>query len=232
MSQTENAQRGVLRAILSLHSAGIFTALLADLYESVEPVYVVLNSPIEEPLFGAPVEARPSPIGSYIQASRGRDRRREEFETALRRWAARFRLTCDLTESGECLPWALEFGRALCRGEQIDTSPSRVPGRMRPPGGWVQLDDPDPEKETFLAWLDRIKPALRVHYSAERKRQRTRPFPDPAKRNPDHYRWFVLQVCGGRSLSEIADMLRISLQEDAVRKGIKSVRMMLGVNRK
>jgi hypothetical protein len=77
-----------------------------------------------------------------------------------------------------------------------------------------------------------MKPTLKDHYSAVRQRQRPRAYPDPSKRKPDHYKWFVLSVCAGLNPGEIANKLSLPVQEDAVRKGIKSVRDTLGLSRK
>ena len=224
MAQTEAAERGVIRAIQSLHADGTFTTLLKDLDESVLPKFVALDLPIvEEPVFNVPPEP-PVKIGPYDRFSRDRRQRHSEFESALQQWARRFRLTRDLTETGEGLPWILQFGRALCEGTGFTLAAEPRTVKMAPPGGWVHLDAPNPAKENRSDWLSRNRGALREHYSAVRKRQRAKPYPNQTKRNPDHYRWFVLHVCGGLKPGHIADKLGLlNVQEDAVRKGIKSV---------
>jgi hypothetical protein len=58
MVETEAAQRGVLQAILSLHSDGTFTALLEDFYKSVLPKYFALDLP-KEPVFNEPLSHPP-----------------------------------------------------------------------------------------------------------------------------------------------------------------------------
>jgi hypothetical protein len=232
MVEPEAAQRGVLQAILELHERGIFTRLLDDFYSSILPKYFALNSPVfEEPVFGEQPE--PVPIGSYARSSRDRRQRQTEYEDALQLWARRFRLTRDETETGECLPWILDFGQARCEGRLIEVElKSRTGTRMPPPGGWVRLDEPNTSKENPSDWISRNTPALREHFRKVHERQRSRSYPNPAKRKPDHYKWFVLRVCGGLKFQEIADAIGWSVGEDAVRNGVNTVRAALGVDRK
>ena len=229
MTTAEKAQRGVIEAILGLNQEGIFRAVLDHLLDCVYPMYLVLNSPIlEEPTFGPP----PDPP-RYAPHRAIRFQQHEDFENALRKWAQRFRLTRDLTETGECLPWALDFGRALCSGKSVVlSSEPHIGQEMPPPGGWLRVGEPNTLTETRGVWLHRIKTELKEHYAAAHKRQRARPYADPAKRKPVHYRWFVLAVCGDCTPGNVAKTLNVELQDDAVRKGIRSVSKMLGVNRK
>jgi hypothetical protein len=233
----EAAQRGVLEAILSLYDDGILTAVLDEFYRSVLPAHFALLMPVPE---DSPLNESPDipSLGSYTRSSRIRERQNREFEAALGAWACKFRLTGDLTETGECLPWVLEFGRRACQGRQFSippVSPSRgsstTPIKGPPPWGW-QPSNPDTDREGVAAWLDRIRPELKERYYARRREQRSRAYPDPEKRNPNHYRWFVLHVCGGMRPGQIAEALALNAQEDAVRKGIKSVHRALGLNRK
>ena len=220
MVEAEAAQRGVLQAILSLHTDGTFTAVLDEFYRSVVPKYFALDLPIvEPPVFNEPPE--PPTMGSYDRFSRDRRQRHQEYEDALQAWAQRFRLTRDMKETGECLPWILDFGRALCKGPPFTVvSDSQKRGKMPPPGDWVHMEQPNPRKENFSDWLRRNRSALKEPYSTVRERQRPPAYPDPAKRKPEHYRWFVLNVCGGLKRGEIVKMLNLPVQEDAIRKGI------------
>jgi len=154
MAQAENAQRGVIEAILGLDQEGIFHAVLDHLLDCVYPRCLVLNSPIlEEPAFGPP----PDPP-RYAPHRAIRSQQQEDFDNALREWAQRFRLTQDLTETGECFPWALEFGRALCSRKPVTLlSEPSVTTKMPPPGGWF-ISGPNPSKESFSPWRDRIDP--------------------------------------------------------------------------
>jgi hypothetical protein len=103
---------------------------------------------------------------------------------------------------------------------------------MPPPWGWP-IDAPNPEEERFSQWVKRIRPELRKWYSDTREQQRSRSYPDPAKRNPDHFKWFVLSVCAGLGPSKIAEILKMpAADESTVRKGIMSVRQALGLTRK
>jgi hypothetical protein len=231
MVETEAAQRGVLQAILSLDSDGTFTALLEDFYKSVLPKYFALDLP-KEPVFNEAPE--PPTTGPYTRYSRARHQRHTDYEDALRQWGCRFRLTVDLTETAECFPWILEFGSALCEGRPLNVVPEPRTGTgMPPPGGWVRLAEPDTANENPSDWIRRNSPALKEHYRAVHKRQRSRAYSDSAKRKPDHYKWFVLHVCGGLKPGSIAEKLGLTdVQDDAVRKGVNSVSRALGVRRK
>lgn len=234
MGQTEAAERGIVDAILGLDNDAIFREPLNDLRRSVYPKYIALDLPlVEGPAF--PALSPGCDIPQYAPYRAIRSQRHGEYESALQEWARRLRLTHDLTETGECLPWALEFGRALCSDRRVAVSSSPgVRGNMPPPGSWVRVDQPNPLLETRADWIRRIKPALIEHYSAVRKVQRARPYADSAKRNPGHYRWFVLAVCGGRKPQEILDLLTLppDMGPDTIRKGIKSVCRALGLERK
>lgn len=240
MLETHVAIRGIVDAVYGLHNEGKFTDLIGSLYETVLPKYVALNSPLggaiscfdtTDPLAASP--ARIPPPGSYVRYSREFALRRADFEGALQEWAREGHLTCDLTTSGECLPWAIEFGRALCEGRPFAVAePNRPSAPMPPPTGKWPICNPNPAKENRSDWERRIRGTLRQWYSAERKRQRSNPYPDPGKRKPDHYKWFVLHVCGGYSYNKIAEVLGVPVQADAIRKGVQSVRLALGLTRK
>jgi hypothetical protein len=231
MVEAEAAQRGVLQAILSLHEDRKFTALLDDLCASVQPKYFALNLPIpQEPELGVPPEA--APLGSYARSSRDRRQRQAEYEDALQQWARRFRLTDDLTETGECLPWILDFGRRACEDRSFTVPPGRRAGERVPPpwGSAIPASGPN---EKLPEWFARIRPLALALRRAARQQQRSRPYPDPAKRNPDHYRWFVLRVCGGLTPGKILERLNIhDADESTIRKAVKSVSSALGLPRK
>jgi hypothetical protein len=229
MVETEAAQRGVLTAIVGLHEDRTFTEVLDEFRASVLPKYRALEVTAAEI---RPVTADSSPLGRYIGYSAARRRQLAEFDEALEHWARWFRLTHDLSKTGECLPWILDFARSRCERRSFDVAPGRRRGkRGPPPWGWF-LDPPNPAKESFSRWAARIRPALKEWYSDARKRQQSRSYANPAKRNPDHFRWFVLHVCGGWKPRKIIDELTLRVDDDAVRKAIKTVCEALGLKRK
>jgi hypothetical protein len=224
MTEAENAQRGVIDAILVLHDDGIFRTVLYALWAK----WIVINNPREAPVFGPPPDPPRYASSRVIQ-------RHNEFEAALREWAQRFRLTQDLTRSGECFPWALDFGRAVCADKPFAPSAHYVKGvKMPPPGDWVSLNRPKPD-ENFSDWEKRIRPSLKAWY-----KKCTRQIPKQSRqKNPDRYKWFVLHVCGDGSYDQIAlSMSAIrahrtwAVTGEAVRKGIETVRTELEVIRK
>ena len=223
MVKPEAAQSGVLQAILDLHASGKFTSLLTGLDDSVRPKFGALNLPIaSEPVFGVQPEPQ-APIGSYARSSRDRNERLREFDDALRAWARRFRLTRDLTKTGECLPWVLDFARARCENGSftIPLGPRRGK-RMQPPWGSV-IPAPGPN-EKLPAWVARIRPLFMELRRAAQERQRSRSYPDPANRTTDHYKWFVLKVCGGLTPGKILEVLEMRRRDEStVRKGVASV---------
>jgi hypothetical protein len=232
MVESAAAQRGVVQAIVSLHDDQIFTGLLDDLLNSVFPKYLALDSPIEEaPVFNQPAAGQTA-IGRYTKSSHVREQRNREFDNALHQWARRFRLTDNLARTGEPLSWILEFGRRTCKDRTFTIPSARPAGKRPPPPSGLPVDWPKPN-ERCSEWLARIRPALRAWYQLTRKQQRSRSYPDPAKRNKDHYRWFVLRVCGGITPGKITELLGIpAADESTIRKGIMKVREALGLVRK
>jgi hypothetical protein len=239
MVETHVAIRGVVSAILDLHSEGTFTDILDSLFDIVNLRSAALDSAFREedpsPHFDVGPDLLPVPRppkrGSYVENRRKSQLKHAAHEDGLREWAGRFHLTNDLSENGERLTWAIDFARALCAGKHYDPpEPSR--GQGPPPmGPWYRLT-PNPTKESRSDWERRIRPTLRQWYEAERKRQRSKSYPNPAKRKPDHYRWFVLYVCARYSYNGIAELLGIPVQPDAVRKGVGSICLALDLKRK
>jgi hypothetical protein len=229
MVEKEAAQRGVLQAIVDLHNEGMFTAVLDDFYRSVLPRYFALDLP-DPPLFN-PVPKPQLPIGRYERRSRDRRQRLSEFEYELQQWARQFRLTHDWTKTGEPFPWILEFGRRACKDRTFTIPSVRRSGpRSSPPWG-LPVDGPKPD-ERFPAWLARIRRALRAWYSLMRKQRRSRAYSDPAKRNQDHYRWFVLRMCGDITPTKLLEVLEIrDSDESTIRRAVKEIRDALSLGR-
>jgi hypothetical protein len=221
-----------------LHTAGTFTNVLNELYGVVRPKYLAVGAPTTE---GLELDGLGSSI-SYVASSSRHRSKADEYEEALQQWGCRFRLTHDLTETGKPFPLILEFGRSWCEGRLFfaPREPSRRPPvpTMPPPGGWV-IAEPDPRGENFSQWVERIKPQLRSWYGAVRERQRSKSYPNPAKRASRHYEWFVLSICRQKTARAIADDLAVRvvedtfrIGEDTIRKGINAVRRDLSLSRK
>lgn len=233
MVETEAAQRGVIDAIRSLDVNGEFTVILSTLSTSVFPKYLAVDACSlgnhEDAM--SPPSRTGGTIGSYRQLSREHQYRQTQFENALQEWARQFRLTRHLTDVGECLPWILDFGRRRCAGTPEPFRPkAHRGGQMHPPGACF-LEEPH-RTEKFSDWAHRIRPVLKVWYSAAGERQRPRHQRDSSKRNPDHYKWFVLHICGGLPPKAIADRCCLQRTDDAIRKGIDAVCAALRLTRK
>jgi hypothetical protein len=243
--QLEAVQNGVLTAICELHAKGKSTKVVANLLDSVLPKYVELCWPLDEADIEGdaltPPWERSSTLGAYARhskanARRSTDRRlrQQKFEEALGHWAQQFRLTDDLTGTGHPLPWIVEFGRALCGGKSYHVPVARTHGADRthftPPPGGPRVPEPNPKTENFSEYVERVKGALHAQYSAVREQQRSNP--RPGKRNPSHYKWFVLHYCDSKRPGEIANLLGAAIQEDTIRKGIARVRADLDLGRK
>lgn len=230
----EDAQNGVLAAIWVLDGTGKFTKILDDLRASVLPKYLDLWWPFAEVEGDALTPPTEKASSSYAAHSRDRVRRLKAFEDALGNWARKFRLTSDLSATGEPLAWILEFGRALCSGRSYRVSPARTHSAARketmPPPGRPLVPEPNPKTENRSAYVRRVKDHLYAHYRAVYKKQRSNPL--PAKRKPSHYEWFVLYYCDRQNPARIANMLNALVQADAVRKGVGTVRTELGLGRK
>lgn len=241
VSENSAAQFGVLKAIQELHRKKLFTKVLNELKRTVFPKYRALlerdedEHDVLDPSLYLPAR-RSSGLGSYSSsahndATQKRKAAGREFEEALIKWARQFRLTCDQTDSGECPAWILDYGRNCCASNSVlpRLNPPD-PIQMHPPGG---PSLPAPLKgEQFPKWRSRINHFLRGYYVWARRFPLARPYRDPFKRKPDHYRWFVLSVCEGLSASEIADRLHLETGSDTVRKGVKSVSLALSGRRK
>jgi hypothetical protein len=238
----EAAQNGVLDAILELHSTKLFPNVIDDLLNSVFPHYLTPSTPLDWGIGQGQgvVEGQnssPPQIMSWGQRPDDRDWSPPALEIALQAWARGFRLTHDLSETGECLPWTLKFGRELCDGklyrvpESHEQSASSFPIDLQLRREGFQVPDPNPGVK-FSAYVNGVKSMLKAHYAAVRRRERSKPPKD--KRNRDHYKWFVLHVCGcGKfKLPQIADMLDAQVQDDAIRKGFATVCDELGLQRK
>jgi hypothetical protein len=224
MINAEAAQRGVLQAIRDLHVDGTFTAVLTDFYASVLPKYLDLN------LTSA---SEQSSNGSYGQHRQDWVRRQYDFVFTLQKWARKFRLTEDLTEAGEPLPWILDFARQFCESRSFDSVidvgvKEKMPPPASPGWGWVLLDEPD--TPTASVWIKRNLPALKEHYRSVRERRRSPRPAHPAKGNLDHYKWFVLHVCGGLKPNQIAERPGMRRDLSVIRKGIAEVQEALGLS--
>jgi hypothetical protein len=87
--------------------------------------------------------------------------------------------------------------------------------------------------EKLPAWVARIRPLFMELRRAAQERQRSRSYPDPAKRTTDQYQWFVLNVCGGLTPGKILEVLEMRRRDEStIRKGVASVREALGLPRK
>jgi hypothetical protein len=239
----EAAQNGVLDAILELHSTKLFPNVIDDLLNSVFPHYLTPSTSLDwgvgqgQGVVKGQASTSPSPFMSWGERPDDRRSTPPEAEVALQAWARRFRLTQDLSQTGECLPWIVEFGHELCEGRSY-----RVPA----PGGHsalnkflteivprregVEVTDPDTKVERRSDYLERVKDAHNPHYTALLQRLRAKPRLD--KRNREHYKWFVLRVCGELDLDKIPAKLGVRIELDTVRKGIATVRRDLGLQRK
>jgi hypothetical protein len=234
----EAAQKGVLDAILELNSTRVFTNVITNLCESVLPAYVAASASLDRGVVtGQGVgSGQPSTPSTLMSSQPSGDWRlsQPEFREALQAWARRFRLTDNLRETGECLPWILDFGYALCQ----DIDPTANPARIGLPilidlqalrDGFT-VHNPDPQKENRSEYRERVRPLLDGRYDAALDLLRSKPLQD--KRNADHYKWFVLHVCASMTYSRIVQQLGAMLPQakadrltvDAVRKGIAAVR--------
>jgi hypothetical protein len=236
----EAAQKGVLEAILELNSTKVFTNVITNLYGSVLPAYVRASALRDrgtgkgQGVGKGQISTQPSLVFS-AQPSGSWRFSQQELKEALQAWARRFRLTDNLRETGECLPWILDFGYALC--QEID--PTANPARIGLPklidlqalrDGFT-VPNPDPQNENRSEYRERVRPLLDGRYGAALDILRSKPFRD--KRNTDHYKWFVLRVCANKfTYSRIVQQLGPMLPQakadrltvDAVRKGIAAVR--------
>jgi hypothetical protein len=234
MVDAQAAQRGVLEAIWNLHHDGTFTAIINDLWTSVFPKYLAIETPaFEESSFYDP--GREPTMAPYVSTWRKREPRRLEFEDALRAWVRRFRLTADLTETGDCLLWVLDFGRALCEGRPAIGAPEpRTAARMPPPWGMARLDEPNPAAESRSDWLRRIEPTLYDHYAAVRKRQRSRPYVESRRDCRSALASATTIRCRPQPTANVQNepgvVVRLTLRR--IGKGIASVRGALGLGRK
>ncbi|HKD09870.1 MAG TPA: hypothetical protein VKB79_28450 [Bryobacteraceae bacterium] len=232
-SLVSRPERSVLDAICLLDQKRVFTTVFDVLKRDVIPRYNEKHQPITQPSAQEPTRVRRYSEQKQISLARERS-----FDEALASWARQFNLTEDLSDGGECLRWALDFGTACCVGEP--SLPKSVrPQQRNPPFPLGMLEClPYPRKETFGTWYKRAKPCMRRAYDQIKASSESR---ESRQRNPDRYFWFVLNVCGGEPPSRIA--LQLSLPEnqgwrrrdvtdDAIRKGIEVVISELGLKRK
>jgi hypothetical protein len=233
----EAAQNGVLDAILELHSTKLFPNVIDDLFENVLAEYLIASASLDRGVGQGQgvVEGQTATPPSLMSLGQRLDDRHRSppLELALHAWARRFHLTDKLSETGECLPWILKFGRELCGDklyrvpESHEKSAHSFPVDLQPRREGIQVPDPKPGVN-FSDYVKSVKRMLKAHYAAVRKRGRSKPPQD--KRNRDHYKWFVLNVCGGFKFPQIADMLDAQVQDDAIRKGIATVCDELGLS--
>jgi len=110
--------------------------------------------------------------------------------------------------------------------------------RVLPPG-WLNLSldikGPLVATEGFGEFKKRLVPnindKLKAIYQEAKARRQPIPRPRPAyctKRQLDHYRWFVLYQCAGKSYPEIAEGSK-SGDDTTIRKGVHRVALEVGV---
>lgn len=230
MTKLIEAQDGVLKAIEHLYRENVFPDLISNLLAQVFPKYWEALHTRSELLKGnADILAGPI-VGQASGSDRPKLMARDVFDipavqSSLHEWAKRFRLTSNLSTSGESLPWVLEFGRALCKGERN----SVVPVLQAFSSGGLHIPDPKPD-EKWSAYRRSGIELLRNHFKSVRSLQRRKN--RLHKREPSHYEWFVLQVCGRWTYRNIADRLSLQVGEDTIRKGVDAVCDELGLARK
>jgi hypothetical protein len=123
----------------------------------------------------------------------------------------------------------------------LGTSPlsaaSSLP-RVVPPG-WLKLSleiEGPLANEGWGEFKKRLLPNINdklkaIYQEAKASRQQPKPLPEPAyrpKRRLDHYRWFVLYQCAGKSYPKIAEGYEGG-DDTTIRKGVHRVALEVGV---